>query len=133
VEKGDAVPGKEMIEAALRMKPGLLHSDYNLGRAEMLLKDDASAAQHLERATTAPGSDPEVVEQAWYQLGIVYRRLHRMDEAQKAMATFQKLKDAQAESSQKALRKYQSQVDSAGTATAPTPTDQPADPPANPN
>jgi len=27
-------------------------------------------------------------QQAWYQLGIVYRHLHRMEDAQKAMATF---------------------------------------------
>jgi tetratricopeptide (TPR) repeat protein len=133
VEKGDAAKGKELIETSLREKPVLLHSDYNLGRAEMALGNDAAAAQHLERATNAPGSDPEVVEQAWYQLGIVYRRLHRMDEAQKAMVTFQKLKDEQAESSQKALRRYQAQHDSAGTATAPSPTDTQPDPPTDPN
>jgi tetratricopeptide (TPR) repeat protein len=129
VEKGDAAKGKELIEVSLREKPVLLHSDYNLGRAEMLLGNDAAAAQHLERATNAPGSDPEVVEQAWYQLGTVYRRLHRMDEAQKAMVMFQKLKDEQAENSQKALRRYQAQQDSAGTA----PTAPPPDPPSDPN
>lgn len=109
VEKGDAAKGKGLIEAALKEKPGLLHSDYNLGRAEMLLGNDTVAAQLLERATSAPGSDPEVIQQAWYQLGIVYRRLHRMEDAQKAMATFQKLKDEEAESSQKALKRYESQ------------------------
>src|SRR5713226_2309188 len=109
VEQSDGAKGKELIEAALKEKPGLLHSDYNLGRAEMLLGNDAAAARHLERATTAAGSDPEVVEQSWYQLGIVYRRLHRMEEAQKAMATFQKLKDQEAENSQKALKRYEVQ------------------------
>jgi tetratricopeptide (TPR) repeat protein len=109
VEKGDVTKGKELIEAALKEKPGLLHSDYNLGRAEMLLGNDAAAAQLLERATSAAGSDPVVIEQAWYQLGIVYRRLHRMEDAQKAMATFQKLKDEDAENSQKALRRYELQ------------------------
>ncbi len=112
VEQSDGAKGKELIEAALKEKPGLLHSDYNLGRAEMLLGNDAAAARHLERATTAAGSDPEVVEQSWYQLGIVYRRLHRMEEAQKALATFQKLKDLDAESSQKALKRYQVQQNS---------------------
>jgi len=109
VEKGDGAKGKNLIEAALQAKPGLLHSDYNLGRAEMLLGNDAAAAELLERATSAPGSDPEVIQQAWYQLGIVYRRLHRMGEAQKAMATFQKLKDEEAENSQKALKRYEAQ------------------------
>ena len=109
VEKGDVAKGKELIEAALKEKPGLLHSDYNLGRAEMLLGNAAAAAQLLERATSAPGSDPEVIQQAWYQLGIVYRRLHRMEDAQKAMATFQRLKAEEAENSQKTLRRYQVQ------------------------
>jgi len=109
VEKGDGAKGKELIEAAMRARPGLLHSDYNLGRAEMLLGNDAAAAQRLERATSAPGSDPELIQQAWYQLGIVYRHLHRTEDAQKAMATFQKLKDEEAENSQKALKRYEAQ------------------------
>src|SRR5713226_3410630 len=73
VEKGDPAKGKELIEASLKAKPGMLHADYNLGRAEMLLGDYVAAARHLERATAATGSDPEVIEQSWYQLGIVYR------------------------------------------------------------
>jgi tetratricopeptide (TPR) repeat protein len=109
VEQSDGAKGKELIEAALKEEPGLLHSDYNLGRAEMLLGNDAAAAEHLERATAVPGSDPEVVEQAWYQLGIVYRHLHRMQDAQQAMATFQKLKDTEAENLQNRLKRYEAQ------------------------
>jgi tetratricopeptide (TPR) repeat protein len=109
VEQGDGARGKVLIESALKEKPGLLHSDYNLGRAEMLLGNDGAAARLLERATSAAGSDPAVIEQAWYQLGIVYRRLHRMEDAQKAIATFQKLKDEDAENSQKALKRYELQ------------------------
>jgi tetratricopeptide (TPR) repeat protein len=109
VEQGDGAKGKVLIEAARAEKPGLLHSDYNLGRAEMLLGNDAAAAQLLGRATSAAGSDPEVIEQAWYQLGIVYRHLHRMEDAQKAIATFQKLKDEDAENSQMRLKRYEAQ------------------------
>jgi tetratricopeptide (TPR) repeat protein len=121
VEKGDPAKGKVLIEASLKEKPGLLHSDYNLGRAEMLLGSDAAAAQLLERATSAPGSDPEVIQQAWYQLGIVYRRLHRMEDAQKAMVTFQKLKDEEAENSQKALKRYEAQQNPNATQPPPSP------------
>lgn len=123
VEQGDGAKGKVLIESALKEKPGLLHSDYNLGRAEMLLGHDAVAAQHLERATSAPGSDPEVIQQAWYQLGIVYRHLHRMEDAQKAMATFQKLKDEDAENSQKVLKRYEAQQNSNPAPPAPPPQD----------
>jgi tetratricopeptide (TPR) repeat protein len=121
VEQADGAKGKELIEAALKEKSDLLHSDYNLGRAEMLLGNDAVAAQRFERATSAPGSDPEVIEQAWYQLAIVYRHLHRMQDAQKAMATFQRLKDAEAENSQKALKRYEAQQSPNAAQAPPSP------------
>ena len=106
IEKGEAAKGKELIEAAQRERPGLLHLDYNLGRAEMLLGNDAAAATHFEK-TVKSDSDPEVLEQAWYQLGTTYRRLHRIDEARTAMTTYQHLKDEGARKSQKALEDYQ--------------------------
>jgi tetratricopeptide (TPR) repeat protein len=105
LEQGDGAKGKELIEAALREKPGLIHADYNLGRAQMLLGEDAAAVEHLHRAATTD-TDPEVVEQSWYQLGTAYRRLHRMDEARNAMETFQRLKDEGAKRSQQSLENY---------------------------
>lgn len=108
VEKGDGAKGKELIEAAQKEKPDLIHLDYNLGRAEALLGNDSEAAGHFERAVKTD-RDPEVVEQAWFQLGTAYRRLHRMDEARQAMATYQQLKDADAQKSQKALETYRQQ------------------------
>jgi Flp pilus assembly protein TadD len=121
IESGDPARGKSLIEGALRVRPDLQHAEYNLGRAEMLLGNDAAAAQHLDRATSAAGSDPEVVEQSWYQLGIVYRRLHRLNDAQKAMATFQKLKDERAENSQKALKRFQVQQNPAAAQSPSSP------------
>jgi len=107
-EKGDAAQGKQLLEAALKVRPGLRNADYNLGRAEMALDNDAAAADYFQRATKAD-SDPDILEQTWYQLGILYRRLHRMEEAQNAMATFQKLKNQEQENSQKLMRRYQAQ------------------------
>ena len=120
IENGDGARAKQLIEAALQQKPGLRHSDYNLGRAEMLLGEDVPAMEHFQRATTTE-TDGEVLQQSWYQLGIVYRRLHRMDEAQKAMAMFQKLKDEEAESSQKSLKRYEAQHESSAAQPPPTP------------
>lgn len=108
VEKGDGAKGKELIEAAQREKPGLVHLDYNLGRAEMLLGNDAAAAIHFERAVKID-TDPQVTEQAWYQLGTAYRRLHRTEEARNAMAKYQELKDEEAHKSQKSLEDYQAE------------------------
>ena len=99
MEKGDGPRARELIDGALKEKPGLLHADYNLGRVEKLLGNDSSAAALLEKTTVTDG-DPEIVQQAWYQLGLLFRRLHRPDDAQRALATFQRLKDASAEASQ---------------------------------
>jgi len=104
VEQGDGAKGKELMEAAQRAKPNLVHIDYNLGRAEMLLGNDAAAASHFEQ-TVKTDATPEVVEQAWYQLGTIYRRQHRMEEARVAMATFQKLKDEDADKSRERMKK----------------------------
>jgi tetratricopeptide (TPR) repeat protein len=122
-EKGDAAQGKQYILDALKARPGLRHADYNLGRAEMLLGNDASAAEHFEKATQTD-SDPDVLQQAWYQLGTVWRRMHRTQEAQQAFAMFQKFKDQQLEASQKQLKQFQQQGDS--DAVAPTPTPEPS-------
>lgn len=117
VEKGDGANGKELIEAAQREKPNLVHLDYNLGRAEMLLGNNDAAVAHFEQ-TVKTDKDPDVIEQAWYQLGTTYRRLRRMDEARQAMATYQQLKDLAAKKSQESLERYR--VDH------PTAPDQPA-------
>jgi len=106
VERGDGAQAKEFIDAALREKSDLHHADYILGRAEMQLGNDSVALDFLKRATAAE-TDPEFLQQSWYQLGIAYRRLHRMTEAQQAMVTFQKLKDEEAEASQKNLKKFE--------------------------
>jgi tetratricopeptide (TPR) repeat protein len=105
VEKGDGAKGKELIEAAQREKPGLVHLDYNLGRAEMLMGNDEAATKHFER-TVKTDQDPDLIAQAWYQLGTAYRRLHRMDEARNAMATYQQLKEEAAKKSQPALERH---------------------------
>jgi tetratricopeptide (TPR) repeat protein len=99
VERGDGAGGKALIEAALQQNPHLKNAAYYLGRAELLMGNDAAAVAALKRALEAD-SDPEVVEQAWYQLGIVYRRMDRSEDAEKALATFQKLKREEAERQQ---------------------------------
>ncbi|HLK05652.1 MAG TPA: tetratricopeptide repeat protein [Candidatus Acidoferrum sp.] len=111
IEFGDGARAKELIEGALKQKPGLRHADYNMGRAEMLLGEDESALKHFQAATTTE-TDDEVLQQAWYQLGITLRRLHRMPEAQQAIATFQRLKNEQAEKSQEQLKKFKVPQDS---------------------
>jgi tetratricopeptide (TPR) repeat protein len=124
-ERGDAARGKQLIQAALNVRPGLRHADYNLGRAEMLLGNDEAAVEDFQKAIKTD-SDPDILEQSWYQLGTVLRRMHRTQEAQQAFAMFQKFKEEDLESSQKRMKQFQNQKDS--DAVSPTPS---AEPPPN--
>jgi len=125
VDQGNGAKGKELIEAAQRVKPGMVHINYNQGRADMLTGDTEEAARQFELAIKRD-SDPEVVTQAWYQLGTAYRRLHRMDEARTAMATYQQLKDAEAQRSQEHLKQLRvDQTNDTETKTPDPPNQQP--------
>lgn len=110
IDRGDGARAIDLIETALKQKAGFKHADYNLGRAEMLEGQDEGALVHLQKASTTE-TDPEVLQQAWFQLGIVYRHLHRMQEAQQAIATFQRLKNEQAEKSQEQMKKLKARQD----------------------
>ncbi len=102
VEGAKPEEGKPLIEAALREDPNLKEAYYYLGRAHMQLGNESEALEALKKAV-AINSNSEILAQAWYQLAIVYRRIHRMAEAQQALATFQKLKDQESEHHQKVL------------------------------
>jgi len=109
VESAKPAEGKPLIEAALRQDPNLKEAYYYLGRAQMQLGIENEALAALQKAVTI-NSNPEILAQAWYQLAIVYRRMHRMEEAQQAMSTFQKLKEQESEHRQQELeRKLQKQ------------------------
>ena len=103
-------------EVVFRARPG-----YRTIRVKS--SGQAAAADRFKQAV-ASDSDPEIIQQAWYQLAIVYRRLHRTEDSQKALAAFQKLKDEAAEHQQQLLeRKRRAQ----GQGSTP-PSDPPRDP-----
>lgn len=118
-----AAEGKPLIESALRQDPKLKEAYYYLGRAEMQLGNDNAAVDSFKKAI-AVISDPDIIEQAWYQLAMVYRRMHRTEDSQRALATFQKLKDEVAEHQQQRLEKRRA---AQGLENAPPP-DPPKDP-----
>jgi superkiller protein 3 len=96
IERGDAEKGKGSVESALQKNPQLKNAAYYLGRAEMQLGHNEEAVSALKQATNAD-SDPDIVQQAWYQLAIVYRRLRRTEDAKQALTIFQRLKDESTE------------------------------------
>jgi lipopolysaccharide biosynthesis regulator YciM len=72
----------------------------------MQIGNDQAAVEEFKSAISGD-TDPEIVQQAYYQLAQVYRRLHRTQEAQEALAVFQKLKNEASENQQKRLEKKQ--------------------------
>jgi len=123
VEKNQPTEGIKLIETAIKEKPNLMNADYNLGRAKMAMGDDVAAIENLKRATTL-NSDVDTVQQAWYQLGIAYRRLKRNGDARQAMAMFQRLKEEEGAGLQQKMKKYTGQQNVETTDTPAPPTEE---------
>ncbi|HEV3471426.1 MAG TPA: tetratricopeptide repeat protein [Pyrinomonadaceae bacterium] len=76
---------------AVELDPALASAHVALGKFYSRAQRWADAARHLERAAA---TRPDLAE-AHYHLGRVYARLRRKEEAQTALATFERLKTAQ--------------------------------------
>jgi tetratricopeptide (TPR) repeat protein len=113
VERGKPQEGKPLIEAALRQNQNLPNAYYYLGRAETQLGNDLAAVDEFKRAVAAANTDPEIAQQAYYQLSQLYRRQHKTEEAQAALTNFLRLKQEASEHQQQLFerkRKTQEQA-----------------------
>jgi tetratricopeptide (TPR) repeat protein len=87
-----ASEGKHYLEEALRRDPTLGNAYYYLGRAELQLNNHEAALKDFEQVAKI-NAESQLTRQAYYQMAQLYREMHRTDEAGKALATFQKLKE----------------------------------------
>jgi tetratricopeptide (TPR) repeat protein len=109
LERGRPEEAKTLIEAALQQNPAIPDAHYYLGRAQMQLGNDEAAVASFKHVLPAEGN-PEIAQQAYYQLAIVYRRMHRTDDAKAALAQFETLKQQATEHQQRLYdRKRQTQ------------------------
>ena len=113
--------GSATVAQALRPFPQYMNIDSdccleNFGSStyNALLPRSSGASAMALTCCGGRGFRPEIIEQAWYQLGVVYRRLHRMQEAQQALAAFQNLKDAEAKRHLQRVEKKRSEQASEG-------------------
>jgi tetratricopeptide (TPR) repeat protein len=104
LERGRPDEAKKLIESALQQNPALSDAHYYLGRAQMQLGNDEEARASF-KVVLSSNPDPEIAQQAYYQLATVYRRLHRMDEAKAALAQFENLKQQSNEHQQQLYEK----------------------------
>lgn len=86
------------FKLALHYYPDFQEAEVGLGRALIALRKPSSAVDHLQRAVLLNAND----EVAWYTLSRAYRDLGNTAAQQKALAEFQRLRNAR--SQQEAVR-----------------------------
>lgn len=95
-----------VLQQAFALAPELPDTNYYLGKAYAQLGQSDEAVASLKRAIVANPQD-DTLQRAYYQLALVYRRMHRTEESKAALANFEKLKQ-QADAQQK--QKFQNQL-----------------------
>lgn len=88
----DAANGVSLLQKALELDPTLNEVYYNLGTGQAFLKLDEDAIRNLTRATERD-PDGENRQSSFYRLFQIYRRLGRHQEADTALASFQRVKE----------------------------------------
>jgi tetratricopeptide (TPR) repeat protein len=83
--------GVELLREVLREDPSLADAHYYLGNGLMALDQDQEAIHEYELAVEADPSNNRAIS-ANYKLAQLYRKYHRVPEAQAAMQNFQRLR-----------------------------------------
>jgi tetratricopeptide (TPR) repeat protein len=91
VTRNDAAGGVPLLERALALDPTINDAHYYLGKGDVALGKDDLAIDHFKLAINPQGTE-ELRIMSWYQLAMLYRNLHRTQEAGEALAAFRKMK-----------------------------------------
>jgi tetratricopeptide (TPR) repeat protein len=91
VWSGDPTEGIAFLRSVLREDASFIDAHYYLGDGLAETDHDLEAIHEFELAITADPSNDRAMS-AYYKLSQEYRKLHRMPEAQAALASFQQLK-----------------------------------------
>jgi tetratricopeptide (TPR) repeat protein len=91
VTRANAASGVPLLERALALDSSINDAHYYLGKGNVALGKYDLAIEHFKLATNPQGTE-ELKMMSWYQLAMLYRNLHRMQESGEALATFRKMK-----------------------------------------
>lgn len=94
VERGSYATGVPLLQAMLKSFPGSPLAEYYLGRGLAGEGKDAEAIPWLE-AGAAGDPEGEIGKRSYYELSRSYRRLQRTADAQRAVAEYNRLREAQ--------------------------------------
>lgn len=91
VVQGNSAAGVPLLRQALKEDGTLRDAHYYLGDGLLELGQDEEAAHEYELAIAPDPSDDRAMT-SFYRLAQAYKKLHRMDDARKALASYQTLK-----------------------------------------
>ncbi len=92
IDRGEYAAGIPLLKDMLRAYQGSPKAEYYLGRGLVESGQDAEAATMLERSSQGD-ADGEVGKRSFYELARLYRKMHKPEEAQKALAAYNRLRE----------------------------------------
>ena len=92
VDRGDHAAGIPLLKAMLAAYRSSPTAEYYLGRGLAENGEDAEAVTWLEKSAHAD-PESEIAKRSYYELARSYRKLHRLDDAQRALATYNLMRE----------------------------------------
>jgi tetratricopeptide (TPR) repeat protein len=93
IDLGDSAAGIPLLLEMLKVYHDVPVAEFYLGRGLAESGKDAEAAEHLKKSA-AGDSKGEVGRRSYYELVRVYRKLHKPEDADKALAAYNSLRAA---------------------------------------
>ena len=97
IDLGDAAAGVPLLQEMLKVYHDVPVAEFYLGRGLAESGKDAEAAEHLTKSAVGDAKG-EVARRSYYELVRVYRKLHKPEEAEKALAAPQQQQQGQVSS-----------------------------------
>jgi len=115
IDRGDDAAGVPLLQAMLERYGGAAVAEYYLGRGLAAQGKSAEAIVHLERSSKA---DPqgEIAKRSTYELARLYRKLQRLADANKALAAYNAMREAQDKKNAKQVEDWRKLTASPGAA-----------------
>ena len=120
VERGNYPEGVPLLQTMLKSFPGAHVAEYYLGRGLAGQGNDAEGVIWLEKSAAG---DPtgEVGKRSYYELSRAYRKLQRTADAQRAVAEYNRLREAQEQKDAKQVEDWRKLSTPGGESAAPRP------------
>jgi tetratricopeptide (TPR) repeat protein len=93
IMQNEVASGMPLLQQALVAVPELNDVHYYLGKGDAALGNEEAAIEQFRLATSEKNGE-ELRIMSWYQLAMLYRKMHRTQESGDAMTTFRQMKSA---------------------------------------